>query len=359
MLARAERELGLDSHAIAFFPTLGKHPVDEILGAGGSKLAFEARRWRLLARAITEFDVIHFNFGRTILPPPPTWADPRLVASVTGRLLGLRDLPLLRRARKRIVVTFQGDDARQGDVLRARYRFSIASENPGYYDPAGDRVKRNVIATFNRYADRIFYLNPDLAHVLPPRSEFLPYPTIDPREWKPVAARSERPLVVHAPSDRAVKGTRYVVEAVERLRRDGVPFDFRLVENVSREEARAVFESADLGVDQLLAGWYGSFGVELMALGKPLICFVRDEDLAVVPADMRRELPIVSATPATIYDTLRATLAQSAAERAAIGDRCRRYVERWHDPRAVARRLKDAYERIVPGRPQAASSAGS
>ena len=52
-----------------------------------------------------------------------------------------------------------------------------------------------------------------------------------------------------------------------------------------------------LEVDQLLAGWYGGAAVEAMMMGVPVIAYMREEDLGWVPADMARELPVVSATP--------------------------------------------------------------
>jgi glycosyltransferase involved in cell wall biosynthesis len=347
-LARAERELGLDSRAVVFEQPSG-YAADEVLRrAGVSRVEFERRRWRLLVRAVRDYDVVHFNFGRTLLPEPPTWRDPSALHRVAGSVLGLRDLPLLRRAGKRIVVTFQGDDARQGDVLRSRYERSLATELPGYYDPGGDAVKRRIVRAFDRWADRIFYLNPDLAHVLPPRAEFLPYAVVDPREWRPVEREPRSPaVVVHAPTDRAVKGTRHVVAAVERLRADGVDVELRLVEGAPHSEARELYAGATLAVDQLLLGWYGSFGVELMALGKPLVCFLRHEDLGVLPAGMRVELPVESATPDDLPEVLRGLLARPSEELAEAGRRAREFVERWHDPLRVAARLKDVYEEIA------------
>ena len=43
-------------------------------------------------------------------------------------------------------------------------------------------------------------------------------------------------------------------------------------------------------IDQILAGWYGAFGVEVMKMGKPLGVFIRDEDLKFVPKDMAKDL---------------------------------------------------------------------
>jgi glycosyltransferase involved in cell wall biosynthesis len=132
-----------------------------------------------------------------------------------------------------------------------------------------------VIDKISRYADRIFYVNPDLAVSLPESAEFLPYAHVDLRDWQPLRSGDGKgtPVVVHAPFRRGVKGSEYVIEAVRRLQQEGVPIEFVLLEGKTREEARRIFERADLLVDQLILGWYGGIAVELMALGKPVVAF--------------------------------------------------------------------------------------
>lgn len=353
-LAEAERELGLASRVVAFEPgPFGVH-TDEVLGSGGRSVAArEVHRLRLLVRACRDFDVVHFNFGQTIMPfwappgtAPPDERAPRLRAlwRTYARVVEQRDLPLLKRLGKAIVVTFQGQDARQGDRLAEFAPDVVREVGPSYYNAPADAHKRLRIARFDRYADTIFALNPDLLRVLPARARFLPYSSVDPRQWTPVEARQERPLVVHAPSHRGVKGTRFILETVERLRIEGLEFDFELVENVDRNDARRLYERADVLVDQLLLGWYGGLAVELMALGKPVVCFVRDDDLRFVPPAMRAELPVVRATAATLDGVLRDLLCGPRRDLVELGRRSRAYVEHWHDPRAVAAETKAAYE---------------
>jgi hypothetical protein len=108
-----------------------------------------------------------------------------------------------------------------------------------------------------------------------------------------------------------------------------------------------MYARADLLVDQLLAGWYGGLAVELMALGKPTICYIREEDLKFIPEAMRAELPIINATPSTIYDILKEWLTVRRHMLPELGQRCRHYVETWHDPLKIAARLKSDYEEIV------------
>ena len=360
-LAQAERALGWDSHALVYERHYMRFPIDEvILTPGDNRLMRELKRWRLLWRALRRFDLIHFNFGQAILPmqggdrrgkyPGPAYR----VYDWYVRLVYARDLQLLRRAGKGIVVTYQGDDARQGDFCRAHFDISIAhAVGPDYYSPEGDARKRRNIATFGRYADRIYALNPDLLYVLPPHARFMPYAILDPDAWTPRYPRPDAPRlhVVHAPTHKVAKGTRHILEAVARLRQqDHLDFEFTLVENTSNAEARRVYERADLLVDQLLAGWYGGLSVELMALGKPAICYLRAEDLKFIPDAMRAAMPVISATPQSIYAVLKEYLTDRRHALPTVGRRARAYVERWHHPRKIAEMLIQDYADILAAR---------
>jgi glycosyltransferase involved in cell wall biosynthesis len=358
-LARAEREVGLESWAVAMFGNYLNYPADEVLlPARANPLQREWKRWQLFWRALRHFDVIHFNFGMSLMPEWfPTregyqsrypWALSQLYLTYAA-LLEQKDLPLLRRMGKGIVVTYQGDDARQGDFCRENFEITFAHDvEPEYYLAEEDEHKRRRIARFARYADRIYALNPDLLRVLPPQARFLPYGNVDPRDWRVVRAEPrDVPVVVHAPTHRAVKGTGYILDAVDRLQAEGIRFEFTLVEHLSNEEARRVYERADLVVDQLLAGWYGGLAVELMALGKPVLSYIRREDLEFIPPAMRDQLPIVSVTPDTVYAVLKEYLTRRRGDLREIGARGRSYVETWHDPRRIAAELKRDYESIL------------
>ena len=101
-----------------------------------------------------------------------------------------------------------------------------------------------------------------------------------------------------------MKGTRFVLDAVEKLKAEGVKFRFQLVEGIPRTQARQLFEQADLLIDQLWLGWYGGLSVELMALGRPVICNIRDDGLKFLPPGMASELPIIRSEPATLVSVL-------------------------------------------------------
>ena len=111
---------------------------------------------------------------------------------------------------------------------------------------------------------------------------------------------------------------------------------------MAHEEALAAYRDADIVVDQLKAGWYGGFAVEVMAMGKPVISYIRTEELHHLPPCLVDELPVVSATPTTNEGVLRKLLDDPERCRD-IGERSRRFVERWHDPRRIARRMLAIY----------------
>lgn len=338
-LARAERRLGIESVSVVSAESPFGYPADEVLRPPGvGRLRYEGRRARLLLRAVRDFDVVHFSFGRTIMP---------------ARLLAFRDLPVLRAAGKVIVVTFQGDDVRQGAVLRAAYPESLATACPEAYTPATDAARARTVSWFRRYAHRIYYLNPDLHRMLPAEARFLPYASVDPGALRPAAPPAgDRVVVAHAPTHRGVKGTDHVVAACAALAREGLPLELDLVEGVDNASAIERYRGAHLGVDQLVAGWYGGVAVEMMALGLPVVAYQRDEDIHVVPPEMRSALPVVQADARTVEAVIRRLVADPA-ERGRLGLASRAFVERWHDPIEIARGvvadygvLRDAARRL-------------
>lgn len=365
-LARAERELGLDSRSIVFEASPFGYEADEIvLGLSPSlsqRAQLEAYRFRLLARALGgAYDVVHYNFGQSLFPRPIVPGSPAVAGFPAplqqfyrgwSAVLGMRDLALLRRRGVALFVTFQGDDVRQADVCRPRFDWAPARElEPTSIELGMDRARRTVARRFERYADRIYYLNPDLAYVLPPGSRFVPYAHVDPREWRPEPRPpNPRPLVVHAPTARTIKGTHHLLAAADALRAEGVDFDLELVEGRTQAEARQVYARADLLVDQLMLGWYGGLAVESLALGVPVIAHVRTADLEHVPRAFARELPIIDATPASIQDVLRTWLVERRGELPEVGRRGRAFVERWHDPLRVAADVAADYRAVVTRR---------
>ncbi len=312
-LSRAERELGLESDVVVFGRSELGYGADVTLDLEGLSAPVRlARRLGFLRAAAKRYDVFHFNFGQ-----------PLIALRRGGRVF--TELPLLKRLGKTVLVTFQGCDVRPYERCFC-----------GRESCRGETAWRGSNAdAMSRHADRVFFLNPDLREWLP-SGRFLPYANVDIERVVPEPAPDGAELVVaHAPTNRAIKGTDHVIRAVEGLRDEGISVRLDLIEGVRRDEILGRLASADLVVDQLRLGWYGGFAVEAMALGRPVLCFIREDD----PADnpYGSELPIVRTSPETLADDIR-KLVESPTRRREIAVASRRFAEAEHDPRLVARR---------------------
>jgi hypothetical protein len=171
------------------------------------------------------------------------------------------------------------------------------------------------------------------AHVVPPGLDLRLY-TPRPPSDKP------RPMVVHAPSNRAKKGTAHVIEACRQL-----PVDLDLVEGVPHDEARERYARADIVVDQLEVGWHGVFAIEAMALGKPVVGHVKLDVVERTAEAFGTRLPIAPATKATLVEALR-PLVEDPPLRRKLGAAGRAYVEQVHDIDRVADRLLRIYAQL-------------
>ena len=107
--------------------------------------------------------------------------------------------------------------------------------------------------------------------------------------------------VAHAPNHAHFKGTHYLVAAVERLQTEGRAIELVRAQGVPNSQVMALFASCDLVADQFIAGFHGYTALEAMALGKPVLCYLRDPSMAIDSATC----PIINVSPETIYDTLK------------------------------------------------------
>jgi glycosyltransferase involved in cell wall biosynthesis len=289
----ALRRKGVDARLVVF-ERYKLHPeADWSLDRPRGLLARQAAQLRAFAQLAPQTDVFHFYFGLTLLPKS-------------------LQFPLLRALGKKSVVHWLGSD------IRGRARDELAW---------GRRAGAQIVGSY------------DAARWVP-EAEVIP-PGIDLRGIDPSPPSDrERPLVVHAPSSRRRKGTDQILAALADL-----PVDVELVEGLEHRAAFERYRAADIVVDQLIAGWYGVFAIEAMALGKPVVTFLHDEAVRRTEEAFGLEVPVVSATAETLRDRLSA-LAGDPAQRRRVGAASRAYVERVHDADAVADRLLDVYARI-------------
>jgi glycosyltransferase involved in cell wall biosynthesis len=135
-----------------------------------------------------------------------------------------------------------------------------------------------------------------------------------------------------AAGGKSVKGSPFILAAVDRLKRDGYPVDYFYLNNIPSRLMRLHQVQADIVVEQLIYGWWGSTGIECMGLGKAVVCYInaslKQEFLKAFPE--YDGLPIVEASTDTVYDVLKA-LIEDPELRARKGRESRRFAERHFD----------------------------
>jgi len=151
---------------------------------------------------------------------------------------------------------------------------------------------------------------------------------------KSVKVLHSHALIGRTTGGKNIKGTEYVNAAVERLRRDGLDVTFVNLHGIPSRNMRFHQLQADIVVDQLIYGWYGSTSLEALTLGKPVICYIRPSWREYVASFFPewKNCPIISATPETIYVELR-KLVSDSDYRIKVGEESRRFAEEYLDVR--------------------------
>ncbi len=254
-----------------------------------------------------------------------------------------RDLMWLAERGKKIVMHHRGNDVRSS--VRARkgdtYFNPYVSTHCSFPD---EQIERN-LKLFAKYVSAVIVQDYELYHYVHdyyPRVFVLPR-LINLSKKEPVypSVKQRVPTIVHAPTDRRFKGSDIIEQVLADLKRSH-DFQYVLVQNMSHAEALRCYQNADIVIDQILCGAYGNLSVEAMALGKPVIAYIRDDLVGTYPPG----LPIVSANPDTLKEQLR-TLLESPELRRELGKRGRRYVEANHDAPIVIRKLIGMYNELM------------
>ena len=193
-------------------------------------------------------------------------------------------------------------------------------------------------------------VEPDLFRYTNDLPSALPRPLFIPISYHPKAyvgcsgtEHVEGPLVLHAPSNPLIKGTKHVLDAVQSLKKKGIKFRFKLVTKISNDDAIKLYESSDLIIDQLHIGWYGTLALENMSLGKPVIVYIALDLQAVFDGF---DMPVI---PATI-DNLEKVLENAIRDkilRERVSKAGRRWVEHQHSPNRTERQRALLYHRCM------------
>jgi len=233
ILARALRDLGVDAWLLATNPTFAQYQPDEhppldtmsplprYLGYAG-----------LVVKHLGRHDVFHFHFGRSLIPPHNL------------------DLPLYRALGKFLVFHYHGCDVRNRAHMLATHARATCTECDPFCIP---KRQERILREARQYAHAEIVSTPDLLESAPRARQvhvaaWLP-------DYEPPPVREQPKLVLHAPTNRLIKGTKYVEAAFEKLRPRYPGVEFRVVEKTAWPRLRDQMATCDVFVDQLFMGW--------------------------------------------------------------------------------------------------------
>ncbi len=146
--------------------------------------------------------------------------------------------------------------------------------------------------------------------------------------------------IVHAPTNRDVKGTEALIDAVARLRVSGRRVELVMVERRTWAESLALYATADIAFDQPYLG-YGCFAIECWGMGIPVVAGVRDPVVREGMIERWGSLPFLEVTDPVEKSLAR--LVDSADARAEYSSKGTEHVETYHAEKAVVERAKAIY----------------
>lgn len=335
LLARCDRELGLSSTSLVYTTYHTSRNFDINLKKASDWIVTHFPRlyvpftWLVFAYALLRFDVFHMFCDRGILAP------------ATRMGINPRELDILQRAGKRLYTYTYGADVRtrQRTLALGRFNFCMHCPEPGKFCICDDAAGAANVSAIEKRATAMLAMGDMIAYV--PRCRDFHFWPLDTRSIAYVGVDPVRhgPLrVAHATNHSFFKGTSYLEEAISRLQSEGCAIALLRIQGVPNSEVLRLFASADVVAEQFIGGSHGYTALEAMAAGKPVISYIRGNDLLIDS----ETCPIINVTPESLYQALRDILADKY-DLAELGRRGRLYVERYYSVEAVAARLGRLY----------------
>jgi glycosyltransferase involved in cell wall biosynthesis len=216
--------------------------------------------------------------------------------------------------------------------------------NCGFFDRCQDDENSYFLARARRYADiRIdsgFYGSTAMS------TNPVRFKGLDLDRWT-VPDRSDRTGIVvlhsHAAENRNlmpgrnIKGTPIIDAVMERICSRHPHVEYRRVTGLKPAEMLAEQQAADIVIDQLFYGHWGSTGIEAMGVGCAVVCYLRPAWAEQFKRNFPTvaEIPVVSATK----DTLENAIERLVTDRKYLRDvqaASRRFAEDFYDPETVS-----------------------
>ncbi len=325
-LAKGLREHGVKAKSVVSYDRFKRVADVELLKGGNilKKLSNRILNRMRLTYYFFKFDIFHFYYGSTLF---------------SNQL----DLPFYHIMGKKVIMHYLGNDVQGYKKSIEKYKWTNMLAYSGNEDIFSHDSKIEKRLEFeSRHVDLKLVCAPCYSEFVP-GSKVIPL-AIDTKSYAFTKHPQHEILeIMHAPTHRAVKGTNYIIAAIEKLISEGYPVRVNLVENVTHDQLKEEYKKCDFFIDQIMGGWYGTAAIEAMALGRPVICSIRKSYFEYI--DFGAEIPIIHADPDCIYDSV-LYLIKNRLKLPEIGLFSRQFVEKIHDHKKIAGELIQYYKSL-------------
>jgi hypothetical protein len=238
------------------------------------------------------------------------------------------DYKILKRKGKKIITMFVGSEVRWVDGLNQELSgFGGKLE----INETKEKLKRNLLAlrVAEKYSNVILGQPNFMQLALRPYSNlFIP---IKLEEFKHNPIQRKVPVIIHAPTNAEIKGSKYIEYVIKRLKEDGVEFEYKRLEKVPRAEALSIYLESDIVVDQLLFPGGGKLTHECLAMGKVVLAYMNYEGY---DQKKPKDCPIIDVDTENLYEVLKATIIDFEL-RDAVANKGRNYIKKYHNPKVI------------------------
>ena len=173
------------------------------------------------------------------------------------------DISKIKNAGKKVITIFLGSDVRDPLAFLQEFGIDPSSWDQQYFKKFNKKIRW--LRTNELFSDVIFSL-PDQAS-LAIRPYYHVYIPFDPKEYDFNIPNNKVTKVIHAPSNKSVKGTDYILAAADRLKAEGYNFQLILLNGVPHHKVKQSLQDCDILIDQLFLHGPAMLALEAMASG--------------------------------------------------------------------------------------------
>ncbi|GAA0328813.1 hypothetical protein GCM10008967_19160 [Bacillus carboniphilus] len=318
-IAKGTQKLGYRNNTLNYFPTYLNYSSNYMWPISKeNKHQIGNKLTRFSSEIIPYYDLFHFHFGTSLTQTQS-------------------DIQLIKNEQKPILMHHWGSEVRiLSEALKTNpfAKAKVLNERwiKNKLSMLGNQIEACVVADEELYQYVKNYYKK--VYIVPLM--------VDLEVYKPKAHPNNKKFtIVHAPTSPEIKGTPYILKAMEELR-ESYDFDFQIIQGMSHEKAKQLYQSADLIIDQLHIGSYGLLAVESMAMGKPVICYISE----FMRDQYSKDLPIITANPDTIVNVVKGLL-EEPDQLQDIGVKGRKYVEQYHNMNTNSAKIAQIYDEQV------------